>query len=313
MKDTDLGFSKTKESALLASIRSNQKQIENFVLYNIITKIFDITLLKTKHFREWVRFPMNYCRIMELPLTLELLELQGKDQSILDISSPKLLALYLAANNYNIIASDLDDYFVKDFEIFERKFATKLQTSCFSATDMPYQNESFDRIFSISVFEHIPDSGDIEAIKEVSRVLKPGGVFVMTLPAYKIYLEEWVNNANFYWRVKTRDDGSVFYQRRYTETDIRGRFSDLGLTIEDIIWICEKPIKEPCVSNSGMLYHNVKYLEEIPYVRITKKIASLIPLVPYFLYSSLSQKTHYLSTSFGDENIRQVAVKFRKS
>lgn len=66
---------------------------------------------------------MNYCRIMELPLTLELLDLDlSKKQTILDISSPKLLAFYLAINGYDILATNLEDYFVNDFDVFAQKF-----------------------------------------------------------------------------------------------------------------------------------------------------------------------------------------------
>lgn len=46
------------------------------------------------------------------------------------------------------------------------------------------EDEAFDRVLSISVLEHIPDP-DLETIfKEVRRVLKPGGLFVITLDLF---------------------------------------------------------------------------------------------------------------------------------
>jgi len=39
---------------------------------------------------------------------------------------------------------------------------------------------SFDRVVSISVIEHIPD--DSAAIREMARVLKPGGLLALTTP-----------------------------------------------------------------------------------------------------------------------------------
>jgi len=306
-------ISANKEEHLLLSIRKRQKEIENFVVSNLLPQLFDNSMRQSRHFREWIKSPMNYCRIMELPLTLELLELNDQDVSILDISSPKLLSLYLALNHYDIIASDLEEYFVEDFQLFSKKLGIELKTQCFDATQIPYEDESFDRIFSISVFEHIPDDGDILAVKEVARVLRSGGVFVMTLPAYNIYLEEWLKGAGFYWRGKTKEDGSVFFQRRYTETEINQRFSNLGLTVEEIIWIAEKPIQEPQLNETGRLDHNVYYIEELFGVKLIKKLTPKIPLIRYFLYSYLSSKTHYLKSSFNDGNIRQVAIKLRKS
>jgi ubiquinone/menaquinone biosynthesis C-methylase UbiE len=50
-----------------------------------------------------------------------------------------------------------------------------------SASNIPEDSSSFDHAFSNSVLEHIQD---IEAtLAEVSRVLKPGGTFVFTVPS----------------------------------------------------------------------------------------------------------------------------------
>lgn len=62
---------------------------------------------------------------------------------------------------------------------------------------LPVANEKFDKIFAVSVIEHIglkspqiisknipevDENGDIEAVKELARVLKPGGELIMTFP-----------------------------------------------------------------------------------------------------------------------------------
>jgi hypothetical protein len=108
------------------------------------------------------------------------------------------------------------------------------------------------------------------------------------------------------------DDGGVFFQRRYTDVTIKQRFEGLGLEIETIIWIAEKPIREPELNQNGRLDHNIYYLESLPSVKLIKKLTPKIPLTPYFLYLYFSSKTHYLTKSFDDKNIRQVAIKLRK-
>ncbi|MBN1182939.1 MAG: class I SAM-dependent methyltransferase [Bacteroidales bacterium] len=47
-------------------------------------------------------------------------------------------------------------------------------------TSIPEPDNSFDAIMCIEVFEHIPDP--ISAIKEFSRLLKPGGYLILTAP-----------------------------------------------------------------------------------------------------------------------------------
>lgn len=45
---------------------------------------------------------------------------------------------------------------------------------------LPFQNDTFDAVLLIEVIEHI--APDREAIKEIQRVLRPGGVLVLTTP-----------------------------------------------------------------------------------------------------------------------------------
>lgn len=50
-----------------------------------------------------------------------------------------------------------------------------------SATAIPEENEAFDFVFSNSVLEHIPELDDV--LGEVSRVLRNGGKFLITVPS----------------------------------------------------------------------------------------------------------------------------------
>lgn len=50
----------------------------------------------------------------------------------------------------------------------------------YDGTILPFESESYDTVFSTQVFEHVPD---IEmSVKEIKRVLKLGGVLVITVP-----------------------------------------------------------------------------------------------------------------------------------
>lgn len=50
------------------------------------------------------------------------------------------------------------------------------------ATAMPFADGSFDRVIAAEVFEHILD--DQQAMNEVARVLRPGGIAAITVPAW---------------------------------------------------------------------------------------------------------------------------------
>jgi SAM-dependent methyltransferase len=53
---------------------------------------------------------------------------------------------------------------------------------CQDVQNLTYANGSFDICSSTEVFEHVPD--DRQGFSEVSRVLKPGGYFVFTVPLH---------------------------------------------------------------------------------------------------------------------------------
>jgi len=63
---------------------------------------------------------------------------------------------------------------------------------------------SFDAVFALDVLEHLPNED--QALKEIDRVLKPGGIFIIQVPAYM-----------FLWGVQ---DEIAHHYRRYTKQSL---------------------------------------------------------------------------------------------
>lgn len=48
-----------------------------------------------------------------------------------------------------------------------------------SMTKLPFAEKSFDKVFSIAAFHHLPDvTTRVETLQEIKRVLKPGGIVI---------------------------------------------------------------------------------------------------------------------------------------
>ena len=87
---------------------------------------------------------------------------------------------------------------------------------------MPYENDTFDLAVSYSVFEHLHEYD--KALGEVSRVLEPGGHFLIGMPAVNKMMEAGFRLIGF----KGVDDHHVT-----TPADVAARFEHAGFRIVD--------------------------------------------------------------------------------
>jgi SAM-dependent methyltransferase len=56
---------------------------------------------------------------------------------------------------------------------------------------LPYEDGSFDAVIGSGVLEHVPN--DSESLKELYRIIRPGGFFVMTMLPNRYSYTEWLN------------------------------------------------------------------------------------------------------------------------
>lgn len=273
-----------------------------------------------RHFNEWISLPLNYWRYMEIPITHWYFSLGNltTTQSIIDIGSPKLLALYLSATNPDseIIVSDISDYFVSDFEEFKKLLNLgNMKIKIIDGRSMEFKDNSIEQVFSVSVLEHIPEDGDSKCAKEIGRILKPGGVATFTLPYAQDYCEEYLEGIKTYWSdFSVENNGKVFFQRRYTWDDIEQRIiKPSGLKLKSMILIAEKPIKK-----AGRYFYNGKIVENCNYIENSKEIKMLsnlmrrIGLSQQWIHSYYSRRYHYFTYNKKDQNALCIAFQMQK-
>lgn len=85
---------------------------------------------------------------------------------------------------------------------------------------IPYADEFFDMVLAFDVLEHVEN--DAAAVKEIIRVLKPGGAFVFTVPAF-----------NFLY---SSHDRALSHFRRYNKATLRALLRDLTC-VELSYWV----------------------------------------------------------------------------
>lgn len=195
-----------------------------------------------------------------------------KSEKILDIGcGDGVWYLWLRKKGVEVIGIDLSEHDLNKL----RERAEKSNISCeiakADAQKMPFENNAFDKIYSISTFEHIEN--DEEAFREASRALKTNGVFVISIPMKEVPFftkiavkmpkpikklfynklvieaeneEDYLNNFNKYY----------FHYRNYTTEDIRKKAEKYGFEIEKKSYNCRF-----FGSSIWSFYHTLKIFE----------------------------------------------------
>ena len=93
------------------------------------------------------------------------------------------------------------------------------------ATRLPFDDDSFDIVITSEVLEHIQD--DVAAIAEMVRILKPGGAFAATVPAWLPEKINWMLSDEYH--APKSAGGHV---RIYSKTELAAKLRSAGLVVD---------------------------------------------------------------------------------
>lgn len=142
----------------------------------------------------------------------------GKD--ILDIGSSfgwfEKMALENGCASVTGIEPKKEDFYRAEKEVPGARFTVG------SALAIPFPDQSFDMVVMFDVIEHIPKNTEPIAIKEIRRVLRPGGTFIVSTPFH-------------YWLSNIMDPAWwLIGHRHYRVKHLARMLQSGGLTVERI-------------------------------------------------------------------------------
>lgn len=90
-------------------------------------------------------------------------------------------SILFAQNGFDTYSLDLSDYGLNSLAEKARGLGLNIKTCKADINKLPYENSYFDCLLSYHVISHTDSIGIKTIIKEIRRVLKPGGEFFITL------------------------------------------------------------------------------------------------------------------------------------
>lgn len=124
----------------------------------------------------------------------------------------------LSKNAEKIIGLDVDKKTVE--QISKKNGSEKCIFEFYDGMKIPYKDESFDAVVSFQVIEHIKDDKNI--IKEISRVLRPGGILLMATPNRIFRLVEYGQKSSNKFHIRE-------YSFREFKNLLGNAFSDINI------------------------------------------------------------------------------------
>lgn len=114
------------------------------------------------------------------------------------------------------------------FDDFKQNDDNKyLALSCANALQLPFADNSFDKIICSEVLEHIPNYEGV--LREIERILKPGGLFCASVPRF---WPEWIC-WHYSDEYHENEGGHV---RIFLEKQLRRKIENQGFSIYHRHW-----------------------------------------------------------------------------
>ena len=189
----------------------------------------------------WLVGGPDYSRSVEYPLVSQVLQAQP-GQRLLDVGAGRMaeFATLMADRGVEVTAIDPRDDVGAD-----TPGVNGLRLVKADARDLDFPDGEFDRVTAISTIEHI-EEGDDTAMKELARVLRPGGRLVVTVPYNPLKRAQIFARDDVYGRRGER----VFFEHVYDEDALQARIIEpTGLRLAERVHL-----GEPGFRMSGLFY-----------------------------------------------------------
>jgi len=230
----------------------------------------------------------TYSRIWEYPwLWLRLAPYKQHNLRLLDIGSElSPFPWFLAENGFSVTISDCSTKYFRIWNKIIPLIRGHIKKRLLDAQLLALPSSCMDIYLSVSVFEHVPDKK--KAIMEAARVIKPGGLLIMTFDICQTELEmtfpEWNGRAVSIEEIDQLLSNNGYFEPGIELLDWNKEFID-----EYLAWHRKTAKHHNYVTGAAMLRRSEKPWIEPFYHRFRRQIQIAIKTATVYLnhYTSI--------------------------
>ncbi|MDP8245980.1 MAG: methyltransferase domain-containing protein [Candidatus Hinthialibacter antarcticus] len=136
---------------------------------------------------------LAYHKAREILIASNAMPFQQRGARILDLGAGNnSLPVYWSRFGAEVIALDGSMYGFPSLRGIQHRDGGSAQFICGDVTRLPFCDSSFNGVSALCMIEHLPYDADKTAMREIYRILKPGGVAAITVEGNREHFEEWI-------------------------------------------------------------------------------------------------------------------------
>lgn len=143
----------------------------------------------------------------------------------------------LSQHGYDLHAVDVEEKLVEAGQ----KFLPEATWSVISSGEaIAYPDNTFDLVFSNSVFSHLSEESHLHTVAEVTRLLKPAGLFIATTLSESNLKNILQDDANSKWMTSILGDTTTCFSKLANDGFVYGptsRWKDYGIAVINSNWL----------------------------------------------------------------------------
>ncbi|MGZ4846370.1 MAG: class I SAM-dependent methyltransferase [Halobacteriota archaeon] len=189
----------------------------------------------------------NFPRKIEWPAMLKWLDVQ-QDERILDVACGRG-GLTLRVNDKNRARSVGVDLFPQSMKWAKLEAERKRCDCAFvagNAQQLPFRDACFDKVVCSSALEHFDK--DVDALREMNRVLKPGGILVLTVDSLTVPIDDE-------WRARHQE--TFYVQNYYSKQSLAAKLAEAGFRVVESEYLMRSNVARYFFKRAIALHHSL--------------------------------------------------------